>query len=106
RSFTIATIVDASLWMLTTTIALVFALRGRIQQHSQWMTRSYAVAIVFLEARVILGLGKWSNPAMAGEMVVWLCVAISLPLADVAIHWKDLWATRAVTVRPIPAVQS
>src|SRR5258708_34757729 len=53
RSFTIATIVDASLWMLTTAIALVFALNGRIQQHRQWMTRSYAVAIVFLESRVI-----------------------------------------------------
>ena len=46
RSFTIATMVDALLWTLTTVIALAFALKGKIQQHRQWMTRSYAVAIV------------------------------------------------------------
>jgi hypothetical protein len=68
RSFTIATIVDASLWMLTTAIALVFALNGKIQHHRQWMTRSYAVAIVFLESRVIAGLGGWENP-VNGETI-------------------------------------
>jgi uncharacterized membrane protein len=71
RSFTIATIVDASLWMLTTAIALVFALNGKIQQHRQWMTRSYAVAIVFLESRVIAGLGGWENP-VNGETIIWV----------------------------------
>jgi hypothetical protein len=35
--------------MSTTVIGLAFALSGKIQQHRQWMTRSYAVAIVFLE---------------------------------------------------------
>src|SRR4051794_17233756 len=57
RSFSIATVVDGALWMLTTLIALNFAMKGKIQLHRQWMTRSYAVAIVFLEVRVISGLG-------------------------------------------------
>src|SRR4051794_37975479 len=35
RSFSIATVVDAALWMLTTLIALVFALRRNIPQHRQ-----------------------------------------------------------------------
>ena len=38
RSFSLATVVDAALWMLTTAIALAFALRRNIPQHRQWMT--------------------------------------------------------------------
>jgi uncharacterized membrane protein len=49
RSFSVAAAVDATLWMLTTGIALGFILKGKVQQHRQWMTRSFAIALVFLE---------------------------------------------------------
>ncbi len=84
QSFAIATIVDASLSMLTTAIALAFARSGKIQQHRQWMTRSYAIAIVFLEVRVISGLGGWENGA-ATETIIWVCLASALLFADIAI---------------------
>jgi uncharacterized membrane protein len=58
RGFTIATIVDATLLMSTSLIALMFAMRGKIQLHRQWMTRSYAVAIIFLEVRLVSGLQR------------------------------------------------
>jgi len=53
RSFSIAAAADAALWMTTTGIAMAFILRGKVQEHRQWMTRSFAVALVFLEGRVI-----------------------------------------------------
>jgi len=105
RSFTLATIVDATLWMLTTLIALAFALRGKIQQHSQWMTRSYAVAIVFLEVRVVYGIGGWSNTAVA-ETILWACLALSLAFADMAIHWRELRTTRCAAPKAIPTIHS
>jgi uncharacterized membrane protein len=105
RSFTIATMVDGLLWMLTTVIALAFALKGKIQQHRQWMTRSYAVAIVFLEVRVISGLGGWHSFAIT-ETVLWVCLALSLLLADIAIHWQDLWSARSVAAKAMPTVRS
>ena len=105
RSFTIATMVDALLWMLTTVIALAFALKGKIQQHRQWMTRSYAVAIVFLEVRMISGIGGWHSFAIT-ETVLWVCLALSLLLADIAIHWQDLWSARSVAAKAIPTVRS
>ncbi|MFI5114826.1 MAG: DUF2306 domain-containing protein [Terriglobales bacterium] len=105
RSFTIATVVDASLWMLTTAIALAFALRGKIQQHRQWMTRSYAVAIVFLEVRVISGLGGWESSG-ATETIIWVCLALSLLFADIAIQWQDLRPARPTATKAIPAVAS
>src|SRR5215472_5241031 len=61
RSFSIAAAVDAALWMITTGIALVFILKGKVQEHRQWMTRSFAVALVFLEVRVIGGVTGWEN---------------------------------------------
>src|ERR1700745_1731425 len=48
RSFTVAAIVDAALLMGTTGVALGFILKGKVQQHRRWMTRSFAVALVFL----------------------------------------------------------
>jgi uncharacterized membrane protein len=90
RSFSIASGIDALLWMSTTSIALSFALRGKIQQHRQWMTRSYAVAIVFLEVRVISGLGGWDESLTATETIIWICLAFSLLIADIAIHWQEL----------------
>jgi uncharacterized membrane protein len=95
RSFTIATVVDASLWMTTTAIALWFVRNRKIQQHRQWMTRSYAVAIVFLEVRVISGIGGWDNNSAITETIIWVCLAASLLLADIAIQWQELRPARA-----------
>jgi len=89
RSFSIAAAADAFLLMGTTAIALWFVLRGNIQQHRQWMTRSYAVALIFLEGRVISGLGGWDNSATASETVVWMCLIFAYPLADIVLHWQD-----------------
>jgi uncharacterized membrane protein len=106
RSFSVATVVDAFLWMLTTAIALSFAMRGKIQQHRQWMTRSYAVAIVFLEVRVVSGLGGWDNSSTAMETTVWAGVALSLLFADIAIQWRELLPTRPVAAKAMPLVHS
>jgi uncharacterized membrane protein len=94
RSFTVAAVFDAILWMLTTGIALAFILNGKVQQHRQWMTRSFAVApLIFLEARVINGITGW-DPAT----VVWGCLACSILFADFVLQWQELARTR-----PIPA---
>ena len=99
RSFSLAAAADALLWMTTTAIAFSFALRGKIPQHRQWMVRSYAVAIVFLEVRVISGLGGWDDNPAAGEVIVWICVACALLLADIVLQWQDLRRARAAAAR-------
>ena len=63
RSFTIETVFQASLWMLTTGIALAFILKGKVQQHRQWMTRSFGTGpLIFLEVRVIGGIAGITTP--------------------------------------------
>jgi uncharacterized membrane protein len=100
RSFSVAAGVDALLWMTTTGIAFAFILKGKVQQHRQWMTRSLAVAFVFLEVRVILGVTGWENLGVnATETVVWACLAFSLLFADIALQWQELRRTRPVAAK-------
>ena len=91
RSFSIAAAVDAALWMITTGIAMAFILEGKVQEHREWMTRSFAVALVFLEGRVIGGLTGWEDLSIhATETIVWVCLAFSILFADLALQWQKL----------------
>lgn len=107
RSFTILAVVDAVLLFGTTLVALVFAIKRRIAQHRQWMIRSYAVALVFVEVRFILGVTGWE--ALGVEIVqavIWSCLAMSLLIADVIIHWMEIRAMVKPPVKlPVPAKQ-
>jgi len=94
RSFSIAGAVDAILWMLTTGIALAFILNGKVQQHRQWMTRSYAMALVFFEVRAISGLLGLDDSNEAGDIIIWICIAAAIPLADLVLQLQDSWRAR------------
>src|SRR5712692_3170015 len=94
RSFSIAALVDAILLMLTTAIAFTFILNGKVQQHRQWMTRSFAVALVFLEVRVVAGVTGWERIPGAIETIVWSCLAFSLLSADIVLQLQELRRSR------------
>ena len=97
RSFSVAAAVDAALWMITTGIALVFILKGKVHEHRQWMTRSFAVALVFLEVRVIGGVGGWETLDIhANETIVWICLAFSILSADLVLQWQELARQRSL----------
>lgn len=103
RSFTIAAAADAVLWIFATVMAMTFILRGKVQQHRQWMTRSFACALIFLEVRAIMGV--FPVTLHFPEVVVWCCVAAAYPIADFALQMQELYRTRsapAKSVRPVP----
>jgi uncharacterized membrane protein len=89
-SFTLAAVTFAAAWMITTIVALAFAMKRKIQQHRQWMTRSYAFALIFLEVRVITGLGGWDKDDRIVEVVVWILLAAAPLLADAVLQWQEL----------------
>jgi uncharacterized membrane protein len=100
RSFSIAGLADATLWMLTTGIAFAFILKGKVQQHRQWMTRSFAVAIVFLEVRVIAGVTGLENRGPAAiETIVWVCLVFSILLADLALQIQEFRRARPIAAK-------
>lgn len=87
RSFTIETMIQSSSLMITAGIGCYFALKRQFTYHRQWMIRSYAVALTFLEIRVIMGVFGLDHQPLDWhvlETVVWTCVASSVLIGDIA----------------------
>jgi uncharacterized membrane protein len=100
RSFTVLAVVNAVMLIGTTAIAFVFAYKRKIAVHRQWVTRSYAVALVFIEGRFILGVTGWEQLGVEiAQAIIWACLAMSLLLADLANNWGEL---RAAVSAPLP----
>jgi hypothetical protein len=97
RNFTIAGVADAALWMFATTMALVFIRQRKIQQHRQWMIRSFSCALIFLEVRAIVVL--FHIPPQQIEIVVWCCIAATFPLADLVLQIDELRRGKARLAR-------
>jgi uncharacterized membrane protein len=99
RSFTLAGATQGTLWMVTTLIAFVLILQGKVQQHRQWMTRSLFIGpVVFLTVRVILGVTGLEKlgPGMV-ETVVWICITCAFPIADMVLQWEESRRSRSTT---------
>ena len=91
RSFTILGVVDATMVMTATALAFLFAFKRKIALHRQWATRSYALALVFIAGRFVLGVTGWE--ALGVEIVqaiIWACLAMALVFADISIHWREI----------------
>ena len=52
-------------------------------------TRSYAVALVFFEVRFISGVLGLDDSVGASETIVWICLAFSIPLADLVLQLQE-----------------
>lgn len=59
--FKVAIAVQAGAWAITTALALMAAVGGRIAQHREWMVRSYAVTFTFVGTRVLQPIPAWNH---------------------------------------------
>lgn len=98
RSFTIATAVDAGLWLLATGLALYFILQRKFEQHRRWMTRSFSCALIFLEVRLVF-TAFGMDPQKSAEVLVWTFVALGYPIADVILQIEESLKQKARTAR-------
>jgi hypothetical protein len=105
RSFTVETVIQASLLFITTAIGFAFAMKRMIPQHRQWMTRSYAAALTFFEIRLILGVMGWDDDIVLTETVVWSCTACAILVGDIANQIYELRSMRPRRARMPASVQ-
>lgn len=99
RSFTVLAVVDAVMLVGATALAFLFAYKRKIALHRQWAVRSYAIALVFIAGRFVLGVTGWE--ALGVELVqavIWSCLAMSVLLGDVALHWKEIRSALSIRV--------
>jgi hypothetical protein len=116
RSFTVLALVDAAMLMGITMMAFVFAFKRKIALHRQWATRSYAVALVFIGGRFVMGVTGWETLGIEiVQAIIWSCLTLSVPLADFALNWRELRSRSAAGVKttlptkqnmPEPAVRA
>jgi uncharacterized membrane protein len=108
RSFTILALVDAVMLVSATALAFLFAFKRKIALHRQWATRSYAIALVFIGGRFVLGVTGWEVLGVEiAQAIIWSCLALSVVLADISIHWKEIRAALSVPVRSrVPSKQT
>jgi hypothetical protein len=85
--------------MSTTGVAYLFAIRRRITLHRQWMTRSYAVALVFFEGRMLGGLLGIDDNVNATMAAIWACLALSLVFAEFANNYHEIRMNVSAPVR-------
>jgi len=96
-SLTIASVFQAGIWIFCTLMALTFILQRKVQLHQQWMTRSFACAIIFLEVRLIQGVFNLDLKFI--EIIVWSCVASAVPLADLVLYVQEALRARATAAK-------
>ena len=95
---TMASTVHASVWMLTTGTALYCIRVGNIQQHREWMIRSYPLAMVFIVARAINLIPAIERAGiMALVSVVWTVIAAGCFLPSFIIAWQNIARARRTT---------
>jgi hypothetical protein len=104
RSFTVLGIVDAAMLMGTTLLAGWFAYKRKIAVHRQWATRSYAVALVFIAGRFVMGITGWEQLGIEiVQAIIWSCLALAVPLADVSLNWRELRSAASAKIKaPVP----
>ncbi len=85
-------------WVTTTAMAFVAIRIKNIEQHKQWMIRSYVVTFAFVTFRLldeVLGRRHILSDDERGKLLAWSCWAIPLLFAEVVIQARAMSKARA-----------
>jgi uncharacterized membrane protein len=102
-----AAVLQSGSWLLTTAVALYCVRAGNIQQHREWMIRSYPFAMVFVIARAIMAIPAVASMGEVGVVsVVWSTIAVAYFVPSLVINWRKMFPpqTKVATGRGRAAV--
>ncbi len=92
-------------WISTALIALYCIRTGNVQQHREWMIRSYPFAMVFIVVRAVVMIPPIRAAGIDGLIpTVWATIAAAAFLPSFAIEWKAIMARRRSTAATSIAV--
>jgi uncharacterized membrane protein len=103
-TLTMASIIQSVGWILTTATGLYCIRTRKIQQHREWMMRSYPFAMVFVVARVVVAIPAVERMGELGvASAVWSVIATACFLPSFVIAWQTLAASRPAPKVAVPA---
>lgn len=82
-------------WLTTSSMAYYAIRRRQIEQHKQWMVRSYVVTFAFVTFRILVDVGPWSHLKPRGDLFVtaiWACWAIPLLFTEAILGFRRMRA--------------
>ena len=86
----------ATAWVTTTAMAFLAIKRSLVEQHKEWMIRSYVMTFAFVVFRVLQPL--LGNVGTATEQLAaagWLCWTIPLMTTEVVLQGRKILRVRA-----------
>jgi uncharacterized membrane protein len=95
-----AAIIQSGGWLLTTAVALYCIRDGNIQQHREWMMRSYPFAMVFVFTRTLFAVPAIQSLGEVGIVsVVWSVIAAACFVPSFVINWRKMFRRKAAATR-------
>jgi uncharacterized membrane protein len=85
-------------WIVTTSLAVAAICRCVVQQHREWMIRSYVVTFAFVVFRVFVGILEMAGVGTAVEQLTaasWFCWSVPLLITETVLQGRKIFATRA-----------
>ncbi len=89
-------------WLLTTAMAWTAIRADRIDQHREWVVRSYVVTFGFVTFRVFLGVGRmfeWADPTEIAIGAAWISWTVPLLLAEAVLQGRKILRPPATSSR-------
>lgn len=93
-------------WVVTTTLGIVAIRRGAIEQHRDWMIRSYVVTFAFVTFRALWGAFKAAGVGTLPEQLAassWFCWAVPLLFTEAVLQGRLIFRRVALQSAPWPA---
>ncbi|MGH9420010.1 MAG: DUF2306 domain-containing protein [Thermoanaerobaculia bacterium] len=91
------TVVQAGTWMLFTLVAYLCIRRGEVSAHREWMMRSYAIVLIFLEGRLLMAIPALGRRGMDAVVLVnWGCLAVTLVVVECLLRWRQIVPNKAL----------
>jgi hypothetical protein len=82
-------------WIITTGLAFVAVGRGLLQQHREWMIRSYVVTFGFVFFRIFAGVMQATGVGNLQEQLTaasWFCWAAPLLVTEAILQGRKIFA--------------
>ena len=82
-------------WIITTGLAFVAVRRGLLQQHQEWMIRSYVVTFAFVFFRILAGILQATGVGSLPEQLAaasWFCWAAPLLVTEAILQGRKIFA--------------
>jgi hypothetical protein len=84
-------------WIVTTTLAVAAVRRRMIEQHREWMVRSYVVTFAFVTFRALFGILQAAGVGTRNEQLAaasWFCWALPLLVTEAVLQGRKIFGTR------------